>query len=162
MKGDKQAFAALMEACKLSMFKTSIAILKNSEDAADAMQEALLACWINIPKLKKPEYFHTWMTRILINKCYDIRKKNLAAISSENIPESGEEDKRIEEISGSIMDDIAENYSVILNLYYGSGFSVKEIAGLTGLYESGVKTRLSRGREAYKRAYLREREAEAI
>lgn len=42
------------------------------------------------------------------------------------------------------MDDIAENYSVILNSLRPVVSSVKEIAGLTGLSESGVKTRLSR------------------
>ena len=59
------------------MYRTAVSILMNDEDAADAIQDAILACWEKIDGLKEPRYFRTWMTRILINKCYDITSRNL-------------------------------------------------------------------------------------
>ena len=60
----------------LKMYKTAIAILKNEDDANDAIQEALYSAYKNYYNLKEKNYFSTWIIRILINKCYDIINKN--------------------------------------------------------------------------------------
>ena len=54
------------------MYRIAIAILMNDEDAADDLQDTILTCFEKLYTLKKAEYFKTWMTRILINHCYDI------------------------------------------------------------------------------------------
>lgn len=154
-KGDAEAFIALMEEHKHALYKTAGAILHQDEDVADAMQDTLLAAYQGITRLKKPQYFKTWLTRILINKCYDIRKKNLIYISTEQVPEQGETDQRIEELSENILMDISQNYRLVLNLYYAMGFSVREIAAFLKLNQNTVKTRLARGREAVKQVYLK-------
>ncbi|MCH5255399.1 MAG: RNA polymerase subunit sigma-70, partial [Lachnospiraceae bacterium] len=69
---DKNAFTELMQRYMKDMYRTAIAILMNEEDAADALQDTILTCWEKLYTLKKAEYFKTWMTRILINHCYDI------------------------------------------------------------------------------------------
>lgn len=161
-KGDGEAFIALMEENKQALYKAAKAILVNDEDVADAMQDTVLAAYQNIARLKKPQYFKTWLTRILINKCCSIRKKNLRCISTEVLPEQAETDKDIEAFSGDTLKDLSGNYRLVLNLYYGMGFSVKEIAGMLKLNENTVKTRLFRGREAAKQAYMREKEADVL
>ena len=75
-KGDKDAFCRLMDEQVQSMYKVASAYLKNDEDVADAIGDTILICWEKMNQLVKIQYFKTWMTRILINKCYDIRKKN--------------------------------------------------------------------------------------
>ena len=77
--GDADAFAELMQSQMQNMYKTAAAILHNDEDIADAVGDTLLACWEKIGQLKKAEFFRTWMTKILINKCNDIlrRKREL-------------------------------------------------------------------------------------
>ena len=60
---------------RLSFYKTAKAILKNEEDVEDALQDALEMAYKNIEKLNEERYFKTWMTRIIINKCYDILRK---------------------------------------------------------------------------------------
>jgi len=52
-----------------SLFLVATAYLHNTEDAKDAVQEAALAAYRSIDSLRHPEYFKTWMTRIVINKC---------------------------------------------------------------------------------------------
>ena len=72
-KGDADAFTQLMQSQMQNMYKTARAVLKNDEDAADAIADTLLACWEKIGQLRSAEFFRTWMTKILINKCNDIR-----------------------------------------------------------------------------------------
>lgn len=72
---ESEAFTELMQLYMTDMYKVAYAILMNDEDAADAIGDTILICWEKMNQLVKIQYFKTWMTRILINKCYDIRKK---------------------------------------------------------------------------------------
>lgn len=74
-KGDADAFTQLMQSQMQNMYKTARAVLKNDADAADAIADTLLACWEKIGQLRRAEFFRTWMTKILINKCNDILRK---------------------------------------------------------------------------------------
>ena len=73
---ESEAFTELMQLYMTDMYKVAYAILMNDEDVADAIGDTILICWEKMNQLVKIRYFKTWMTRILINKCYDIRKKN--------------------------------------------------------------------------------------
>ena len=73
---ESEAFTELMQLYMTDMYKVAYAILMNDEDVADAIGDTILICWEKMNQLVKIRYFKTWMTRILINKCYDIRNKN--------------------------------------------------------------------------------------
>ncbi len=153
--GNPDAFVELMEQNKSAMYKTAVAILHNDADAADAIQEAILSSWKNINKLKNEKYFKTWLTRILINSCKDIIRKNQNTIYLESYDsidtgtDTSLSDRRIKES----FDSISDNYRLILTLYYTQGLTVKEISKLLDMKENTVKTRLSRGREEFKSLY---------
>lgn len=68
------AFTELMQFYLNDMYRVALAILANDEDAADAIQDSILVCWEKIDTLQHIRYFKTWMTKILIHKCYRIRK----------------------------------------------------------------------------------------
>ena len=72
---DPDAFTQLMQIHMKEMYRVALSILMNDEDAADAIGDTILACWEKIGSLKETAYVRTWMIRILMNKCYDIRKK---------------------------------------------------------------------------------------
>ena len=72
--GNEEAFNMLIEENKLKMYKVAKSILKNEDDVCDAIQNALISTYTNLNKLQNNQFFSTWMTRILINKCYDIAK----------------------------------------------------------------------------------------
>ena len=52
-----------------SLFLVAVAYLHNTEDAKDVLQDAALSAYKAINTLKNKEYFKTWITRIVINKC---------------------------------------------------------------------------------------------
>ena len=55
--------------CEKSLFLVAIGYLHNTEDAKDCVQEATMVAWKSFKELKNIEYFKTWITRIVINKC---------------------------------------------------------------------------------------------
>lgn len=61
--------------CEKSLFLVAIGYLHNTEDAKDCVQEATLVAWKSFNELKNKEFFKTWITRIVINKCKDYIKK---------------------------------------------------------------------------------------
>lgn len=72
--------------CEKSLFLVAISYLHNTEDAKDCVQEATLTAWKSFNELKDKNYFKTWITRILINKCKDyIKKKKYTEELTDNI-----------------------------------------------------------------------------
>ena len=141
------AFTELMKSQMQSMYRTAKAILMNDEDVADAIQDTLLICWEKLNRLKVDQYFKTWMTKILVNNCYGIIRRNRQITYTDKLPE------RVSEENGSniewreALSTIDEKYRVVLILFYSEGFHTKEIAKILEITDSTVPTRLSRGRE---------------
>ena len=72
--------------CEKSLFLVAVAYLHNTEDAEDALQDAALSAYRAIDKLKNKEYFKTWMTRIVINKCKNfIKSRHFTEELNDNI-----------------------------------------------------------------------------
>lgn len=153
--GNKEAFIALMEAHKLSMSRTALAILHNEEDAADAVAETVVDAFGNLHALRQPKYFKTWLTRILICNCYDILRQRRRYIPLDQAPEpaGGEPDDQALDVRESLA-ALAENDRLVLGLYYMDGLKVREIAKLLDVKEGTVKTRLRRSRERLRKIYL--------
>lgn len=70
-KGDETAFYSLMMNHKEQLFKIAYSYLKNEQDALEAIQEVTFRAFKHIRKLKEPDFFSTWLIRILINHCND-------------------------------------------------------------------------------------------
>ena len=147
-KHDKEAFSELMRQYKMSMYKVAKAILKNEEDIADAMQDTILDCWEKMYTLRKPEYFKTWMTRILINNCNVIYNKNSKWTLTEAVPEEGREDSMYANVEWQdMMNCLNEKQRIVVELYYVERFKVREIAEILHIGQSAVKGRLQSARK---------------
>ena len=66
-RGDVDAYGQLVEANQEYFYKTAYLYTKNEQMALDIVQECVLKGFRNIHSLKQPEYFRTWMIKILIN-----------------------------------------------------------------------------------------------
>ena len=155
-KGDSAAFEQLIRMFHLDMYKIASAILMNDEDAADAMQDAIFACWENLESLKNLKYFKTWLIRILINKCYRIFNSRIPQTSFEEIPESGKEDSYNLEFKEALS-KLSDKYRLVAVLYYCEGYRTKEIAMMMNLSDAAVRTRLMRSREILRNYYEEEK-----
>lgn len=157
---DPDAFTLLAQPMTNSMYRTAYAILQNDADALDAIQTTMLVMWEKLPSLKKPEYFRTWSTRILINCSLDIRDARGMEVPLESMEEPAEEDHYNMEWK-EVLSVLGEKYRTIMELYYGQGYRISEIAKLLDIPESTVRTRLQRGRARMKRYYEKENAQES-
>lgn len=154
---DAEAFLELMDRHSLAMYKVARAMLRNDEDVADAIQSTIMICYEKLHTLQKPQYFKTWMTRILINECNKILQHYRNLDFQEEFTEAARQDMSMAEFEfKEMLSQLSEKYRVILVLYYVEGFKIQEIAALLELNENTVKTRLARAREQVREMYTEE------
>ena len=153
-QGDGNAFIELIETNKQQMYKVVRSYLPDEADIADAIQDTVEAAYRTIGYLDQANYFRTWLVRILINKCIDIRRKKQKESPAEIFPDQGEVCRELMDCEfEELMSALDEKYRTVLLLYYGEGFKISEIAQLLEMEENTVKSRLSRGREKFRRIW---------
>lgn len=153
---DGDAFVELMELHKQSMYKVAKAYLKREEDVADAISETILDCFEHLESLRETRYFGTWLVRILINNCNNIRKSNSRTEHMDQI-EILAEGQRADERTRAFLDylePLEEEDRLIMILFYVWGFRTREISELLHIKEATIKSRMQRGRQKIKQAFF--------
>lgn len=146
--GNDDAFVLLMEQNMQSMYKAAWVYLKNEEDIADAIQDTILTCYEKLNTLKHPEYFKTWMIRILLNKCNNIIKKGPVYTNLEVLKDKGTLDHAFERSEWQeLLGKLDEKYSIVFLMYYYEQMPVKEIGKALQISQNTVLTRLRRGKQ---------------
>ena len=162
MKYDEIAIIQLFDHYKEYLYRIAYMYYKNEQDALDAVSECVTRVYISFPKLKHPEYFKTWMTRILINEIFTDMKKGKNLISYDNLKEAGYEVEFPEDAITreekmdlyTALDQLKPEYRVVLILKYFEDLSIKEISDAIGITESNVKALLHRGRKKLRKILL--------
>ncbi len=67
--GDPEAFQELMRRSASASKRLAVSILRNTDDADDALQEAFSKAWEHVPRFQGDSKFSTWLTRIVVNQC---------------------------------------------------------------------------------------------
>lgn len=156
---DADAFTELMQSQMQNMYKAARSLLSNEEDAADAISETILTCWEKIDRLREERYFRTWMTRILINKCKDIRNKKENLSFTEEMPDVEINEEGYSNLEwNEALDILDEKYRTVVILYYVEGFKMSEIAQILDIPEATVRTRIARARKTMAKEYYPEAE----
>ena len=151
-QGDPEAFVFLMEANKQSLYKIARSYCREPMDAEDAVAQTVLDCWERLDTLKKPARFKAWLTTILVNNCNDILLNRSRFVVMEEIPEERTEDSHGDLYFEELMESLSERYRPVMQLYYGEGFKIREIAAILDIPAGTVSARLKRGREQLKAA----------
>ena len=68
--GDEDAYAGLMAIAGDRLIAIAYRILRDVDQAEDAVQVALVNAWRDLPTLRDPDRFEAWLTRILVRACY--------------------------------------------------------------------------------------------
>ena len=169
--GDRAAYDALVRRKVESVYRTARTILGHDADAQDATQEAFVAAWRHLPRLRDPERFDAWLGRIVVNACrqsirhrgavreiampVDVGESHFGAMTAPGADPGGSVvdaisfDRAFERLS---IDDRA-----ILTLHHEDGRGLDEVAAILGIPTGTVKSRLLRARRALGRSLDRER-----
>ena len=148
-KGDKEAFAGLIEANKAQLYRVAKGIVFQDCDIEDAIQETILKVWRGLSSLKRDDLFKTWLIRILINECYIIlRQRNKGMELAQNLAEQSCETSTNQKIDvWNALKKLDVDMSTVLILYYFEDISSKDIARILEVPEGTVKSRLYRAKE---------------
>ena len=146
-------FEQIVRESQDTMYRISMSMLKNEHDAQDAVSEAILKAYENLHKLRREEYFKTWLIRILINECKKVLKKSskTTLLENEKLPEISDRDNPYISIEiGDAIDSLPKKIRLGVIMFYVEDYSIKEIKRVLNIPEGTVKSRLNKGRTLLK------------
>lgn len=81
---EKEEFSTRVLEIESSLYHVSKGILINETDCEDVVQSAILKAFVKRNSLREVNYFKTWLTRILINECYQLLRSQRQEVSYED------------------------------------------------------------------------------
>ena len=147
----KQLFEKYITTNLDSVYRFAYTYTKNKYDAEDVVSESIIKALNAAETIRSPEYIKTWFYKIIANTAINnLKKKNRFDEFSEKENEISMEDDHSQINLQIILDKLEVKYREIIVLRFMEDMTIKEIAQVTGINESTVKTRLYRALEILK------------
>lgn len=158
LKGDSEAFSALVDMYAKPVYNLCYRMLGNSQDAEDAAQESFLRAFRALHRYDPHRKFATWLLSIAANYCIDqYRRVRPQQISIDDAPGEALHEKTLGPEKRLLLSEMQDEVQLLLNslpardraaiiLYYWHEYSYIEIARELSLTESALKARLHRAR----------------
>ena len=150
-RGDHDAFAVLARGAIARLDAAARLILRDSELARDAVQEAFIQAWRDLPGLRDPDRFDAWLHRLTVHSCIDAaRHRRRRIIEVELTPLDG---PTVSDSAALVADrDLLEralsglepDARALVVMHYYLGMSVPDVADALGIPLGTAKSRLSR------------------
>lgn len=150
---DKEAFSRHVIRSQEAMFRAAKAILRNDEDAEDAVQEAICSAFASRAQLRDEEKFKSWILHILANQCYEVCRKRRPTVDLSDVQDhlsAPDKDPTDRLTLWQAVMALSDDLRAAVTLFYYDGLSIREISEILGISQAAVKTRLSRGRARLK------------
>ena len=135
-----EEFAKQVEQVRIKLYKTALTYLGSEAMAVDAVDEAVYKALCGKWKLRQPEFFDTWITRILINECHNELRRQKRFRPLEELPETAIEEfdaLPLKEALGCLPQELKD---VIILRFFG-GYTVAETAQTLRIPAGTVATR---------------------
>lgn len=141
------------------LYRVAMAILWNEQDAADAVQEAMLKGWKRRGSLRDEAAFGAWFMQILVRQCRDMQRKqirrrrllgdleNRRGTAVQSAGPALQPGELFEAIHG-----LPDELRLPVLLCYFDGYSQKEAGAILGATPAQIKERVRRAREKLRRA----------
>lgn len=161
--GEAALFEILIRRYNPYLYRICRSYRFNHSDAEDLMQEVYVQAFLNLSGFENRASFKTWLTRIMLNHCYQkknrLRNQNEVVMDvslTENRPPLFHQSSNIEKTMankelGSVLENalnrIPEDYRIVFTLRELNGLSVADTREALDLTESNVKVRLNRAKK---------------
>ena len=142
---DNQEFQDRVRACERRLYATAYLLLHVTADCEDAVQEAVLRAWQRLPGLQNPQFFETWLTRIVINECKSQLRRRSRRGETELSPRLAAPVSPEPELHAALT-ALKWKYRVVLTLKYIDGYTIEEIARILTLPRGTVASRLDQAK----------------
>jgi RNA polymerase sigma-70 factor (ECF subfamily) len=142
-------FEAFVIKYENKLYRTALAITGYKSDAEDIVQEAFLRAYEKAPEFESEEHERAWLTRVTVNLCKSrLRspwRKRIEPLLDSYPASEQEHHELLEQIM-----TLPHKYRTVIHLFYYEGYSIKDIAGLTGQKAATVRSHLTRARHKLK------------
>ncbi|SMC65993.1 RNA polymerase sigma-70 factor, ECF subfamily [Moheibacter sediminis] len=152
-KGDTKAQMTLYKKYSRAMYQVSRNIIKDDMRAEEAMQDGFLSAFEKLGEFKAEVTFGAWLKKIVVNKSLDYLKKDKLYDKTESADNLKLIDDEIEvDLTEKIdavkkaMNELPENYRIILSLYYLEGYDHEEISEILEMSYANSRTMLTRAK----------------
>ena len=162
--GERELFEILIRRNNPYLYKLGMSYGYKHEDVEDLMQEALIAAYMNLGKFEGRSSFKTWITRIMLNQCYQkaqklsfknekpnghINEKTTPMFESNQSTDTYKSvlNNELSNIVGNALISIPIEYRMVFSLRELNGMSTAETAELLDISETNVKVRLNRAKQ---------------
>jgi RNA polymerase sigma-70 factor (ECF subfamily) len=154
--GDLEAFSELTSTHTDRLYAAARLILRDSEQAADAVQDALLQAWLDIRDLRDPEKFDAWLRRLLVRACYRAAKRRRtrevheikAATTAERVMPDAQRTLAVRDQLDRGFRRLSPEQRAVIVLHHYLGLSLGESAETLGIPLGTMQSRLSRATQA--------------
>ena len=150
-EGDHDAFAELAQAAVVRLDTAARLILRDPELARDAVQEALIRTWRDLPKLRDLDRFDVWLHRLTVHACLDVarrHRRHRIEVSLQPMHDRGTPDAvgahADRELVDQVMRGLDERERAIVVLHYFLGYPLVDVATTLAIPIGTVKSRLHR------------------
>ena len=125
--------------------------VRNKEDALDVLQETVYKAFISINQLKNPEFFSTWLIKILMRSSYSLLKKKKKTLLPGEMALSGMLESVNQKVELDVdlphaLSKLEPHYQTVIILFYFHDLSIQSIAESLEKPEGTIKTYLRRAR----------------
>jgi RNA polymerase sigma-70 factor (ECF subfamily) len=124
-------------------------ILRDGELARDAVQEAMIRAWRDLPGLRDPERFDAWLHRLLANACLDLirrRKRRVIEVELSPIDSLSTHDIASALADRQLLDEalagLQPSHRAVVALHYLLGMPLPDVARALGIPVGTAKSRL--------------------
>ena len=158
-QGDEEAFADLARAVGDRLMAIAYRILRDVDRAEDAVQQALVTAWRELPSLRDDDRFDAWLRRILVHACYaEARRRRTWAANVRVLPTDGPAGR--DDMATVLERDLLERafrrvspeQRAIFVLHHYVGLTLAEVADELGVPLGTVKSRLHYATQALRAA----------
>ncbi|MFJ5772153.1 sigma-70 family RNA polymerase sigma factor [Psychrobacillus sp. NPDC093180] len=138
--GEEQALLELLTRHEEMLYRIAFAYLKNEHDAVEAVQELTYRALKKIHTVKEPAYIATWLVRIIINICLDVKKKQKKFVYNHDMEVASVDQQPFEIVD--IIASLPTEQQELIYLKYFHDMKNADIAQLKKIPEGTVKSRL--------------------
>lgn len=147
MRGNPKAFGSLIQQEQEYLYRMAFLYVRQEADALDVVQDSIIKAYQSIKTLREPEYFRTWLTKILINTAQDLLRKRRPIVPLEDevgypAQEGMAPEERLDLYQA--LESLPEKYRDVVKLKYLDGYTIREISAATGMPEGTVSVYLRR------------------
>ncbi|MBP5604697.1 MAG: RNA polymerase sigma factor [Ruminiclostridium sp.] len=147
-----------------SVYRTALCRCRDPQDADDVAQDVFLKLYTCGDRFSDDDHVRAWLIRCAINHSIDVlrSKKRRNTVSLDAAANAAHYDDKDTDGSGvfEMFLKLSEKNRTVMYMHYCEGYSVKEIAKITGTKESTVLSRLMRGRKQLGKLLNNERSAD--